>query len=67
MPWHSPLIIQDATPKIVDALLMLIFWCSDIDINHIANRGGQYFDYGKQTLHSTWIIQDATPKSLTLC
>ena len=30
----------------VDALLTLIIKWSDIDINHIAYNGGQYFEYG---------------------
>ena len=33
-------------PKILDALLTLIFTCGNFDINHIAYTGGQYFDYG---------------------
>ena len=28
------------------ALLTLIVRCSDIDSNHISQKGGQYFDYG---------------------
>ena len=45
MPEHSPWILHDATPKIVDALLTLILEWSDIDINGISYEGGQYFDY----------------------
>ena len=30
----------------VDALLMLMFRCSDIDSNRISHKGSQYFNYG---------------------
>jgi len=42
--------------------LTLNFKRSDIDVNGIANKGGQNFDYGYKQQHSPWIIQDATPE-----
>jgi hypothetical protein len=55
---HTPLIIQDATTKIVDTQ----FGCSDIDGTNIAQKGGQYLDYGQMRLHSPRIIPDGIMK-----
>jgi len=35
---------------------------SGIITNNVANKGGQYFDYGLLPLHSPWIMQDARIK-----
>jgi len=53
--------MQDARTTVVDAPLTLILGGSGIVTNNIANKGGQYFDYGLLPLHSPWIIQDARP------
>ena len=58
---HSHLIMQDARTTVIDAPLTLILGGSGIVTNNIANKGGQYFDYGLLPLHSPWIIQDARP------
>jgi len=60
--WHSVDTLLMLCWRSVDALLTLIFRCSDNDFDHIAYKGGQYFDYGYRPYHSPWIIKDATHK-----
>jgi len=58
--------MQAPTTTIIDAPLTLILGGSGIVTNNMANKGGQYFDYGLPPLHSSWIMQDANHESLTL-
>jgi len=61
LPLHSLWIMQDKSPRIVDAPLTLILGASDIVTNNIPNKRCQFFDYGLMLLHSPWIVQDARP------
>jgi len=60
---HSPSIIQDASPKIVnDPLTLILGGGSDIVAGLCAHKGDQHCDYGLILSRRPVIIQDARPE-----
>jgi len=53
--------MHDTKPENLDAPLTLNLGGSDIGTKTVANKAGQYFDYGLMLFHSPGIVHNARP------